>query len=90
MIETTASKRHSTRPQQQTHQTVYRKIDIRPLKTFAFKELPKNLPLRKVLLAERDILKTQEFLAKMETWLNLMKTTTTNSKNPLKTVNDVE
>jgi len=78
VIETTASKRHSTRPQQQTHQTVYRKIDIRPLKTFAFKELPKNLPLRKVLLAERGILETQEFLAKMETWLNLMKTTTTN------------
>lgn len=43
------------------------KIDIRPLKTFVHHEFPENSPLRKVLLAERDILDALEFLAKMET-----------------------
>ena len=48
-------------------------IDIRPLKAFVSEKFPKNWPLREALLAERDVLDAEEFLAKMETWLNLLR-----------------
>ena len=48
-------------------------VDIRPLKALVIEKFPKNCALRNALLAERDILKTNEFLAKMETWLNLLR-----------------
>jgi hypothetical protein len=49
------------------------KIDIRPLKAFVSEKFPKSSPLRETLIAERDVLDAQEFLAKMETWLNLLR-----------------
>jgi hypothetical protein len=49
------------------------KIDIRPLKTLVLERFPPNHPLRIALLAERDVLEASEFLAKLETWLNLLK-----------------
>jgi hypothetical protein len=75
VIKSTASKRRSTKLQPQACKTVHYKIDIRPLKAFASERLPKNWPLREALLAERDILEAQEFLAKMGTWLNLSRMT---------------
>jgi hypothetical protein len=59
--------------QKQARQTMYREIDIWPLKAFASEKLPKNWPLRKVLLAERDISTVHEFLAKLETWQYLLR-----------------
>ncbi|MGA9388723.1 MAG: hypothetical protein WBV70_07865 [Candidatus Bathyarchaeia archaeon] len=59
--------------QKQEDQTEFR-IDIRPLKAFVSEKLPRSSPLR-ALLAERDLLGAQEFLAKMETWLNLLRVT---------------
>lgn len=75
VIKSTAGKRRSTKLQPQACQTVHCKIDTRPLKAFASERLPKNWPLWEALLAERDILEAQEFLAKMGTWLNLSKMT---------------
>ena len=73
MIKSTVNKRSPTKLQPQARQSVCHEIDIRPLKAFVFEKLPKNWPLREALLAERDILEVQEFLAKMETWLNLLR-----------------
>jgi len=47
-------------------------VNIRPLKDFAV-QLPKNHPLKNVLLQERDTLTASEFIAKMETWQALLK-----------------
>lgn len=49
-----------------------RRVDIRRLKSFAFQRLPRNCPLRDILLAERDELEVSSFLAKMELWLKLL------------------
>ena len=49
------------------------RVDIRKLKIFALEKLPKDWPLREVLLAERDELETSELVAKMEIWLRLMR-----------------
>jgi hypothetical protein len=75
VIKSTTSKRRSTKLRPQARQTVHYKIDIRPLKAFASERLSRNWPLREALIAERDILEAQEFLAKMGTWLNLSKMT---------------
>ncbi len=48
-----------------------RKIDITRLKKFAFSEIPKDNPLREVLLSECDVLDSAEFLAKSDVWLKL-------------------
>lgn len=72
MTKSTASKRRLAKLQSQARQTAY-EIDIRPLKAFVSEKFPKNWPLREALLAERDVLDAQEFLAKMETWLNLLR-----------------
>lgn len=50
------------------------KIDIRALKAFVYEKFPKDSPLRDTILRERDILEVSEFLPKMETWLNLLRT----------------
>jgi hypothetical protein len=50
-----------------------RKIDIRRLKRFALEHLPRDSPLRDVLLAEEDELSVQDFLAKMDLWLKLLR-----------------
>ncbi|MEM2969438.1 MAG: hypothetical protein QXR63_00705 [Candidatus Bathyarchaeia archaeon] len=54
-----------------TRRTV--KVDIRPLKALVLEKFPKSSPLRMALLAERDVLEADEFLAKLETWLILLK-----------------
>ena len=51
-----------------------KQVNIRLLKAFAV-QLPRNHPLRNVLLLERDVLTVSEFMAKMETWQALLKTT---------------
>ena len=48
-------------------------VNVRPLKAFASTRLPRDCPLRQVLVAERDTLNANEFLAKMETWLKLLR-----------------
>lgn len=74
MTKSTNSKRRSSRLQPQAGKTSC-DIDIRPLKAFVSENFPKNWPLREAILAERDVLDAQEFLAKMETWLNLLRVT---------------
>ena len=73
MIKSLANKQRSTKPQVQERRKVHYEIDIRPLKAFVSIKLPRSWPLRQALLAERDNLEAQEFLAKMETWLNLLR-----------------
>lgn len=51
------------------------KIDIRTLKSFVLQHFPNDSPIRNVILAERETLGPQEFLAKMDTWLKLLKVT---------------
>ena len=51
-------------------------VDIRSLKSLVSKEFSKDSPLREVLLAERDSLETEEFLAKLEIWLTLLRIVT--------------
>ena len=46
--------------------------NIRKLKALVAEQFPKDSPLR-IILAERDVLSAQEFLAKMETYLNLLR-----------------
>jgi len=48
-------------------------INMRPLKQFAYENLPKS-PLRKVLLIEADVLDVHTFLARLPLWLNLLRT----------------
>lgn len=50
-----------------------RKIDIRRIRRFAQERLPIDSPLRDVLLAEKDELSIQDFLAKMDVWLKLLR-----------------
>ena len=47
------------------------KISTRKLKDFAFSRLPKQWPLREILLAEEDELETSIFLARLPVWLKL-------------------
>jgi len=50
-------------------------VDISPLKRLVLKEFPRDNLLRNAVLAERDILKASEFVAKMETWQILLRMT---------------
>jgi hypothetical protein len=45
-------------------------IDITPFKQFVLK-LPNTSTFRNVILSEKDTMTTQEFLAKIKTWLAL-------------------
>jgi len=47
-------------------------VDISSLKRLVL-EFPKDSPLRNTVLAERTILKSCEYTAKLETWLNLLR-----------------
>ncbi len=53
-------------------------IDIRRLKRFAVENLPSYSQLRIVLLSERDQLKVNDFLAKMDIWITLLNLETAN------------
>lgn len=48
-------------------------VDIRSLKRVAAKILPVDSILRKVLLSEPDSLEAREYLAKLGTWLLLLR-----------------
>jgi hypothetical protein len=47
-------------------------ISTRRIKSFALSHLPQDHPLRQVILAERETLRAEEFVAKMEVWLILI------------------
>lgn len=49
-------------------------VSLRRLKQVVLAQLPDDHPLRAVLLAERDVLTTEEFLAKLPIWLILLHT----------------
>lgn len=49
------------------------KVDIKALKAFALEKFPRDCALRDVLLAERDKLDVNEFLAKMDIWIKLLR-----------------
>jgi hypothetical protein len=50
-----------------------RVINIERLKIFASQNLPRDHPLRKLLIAERSQLTPQEYLAKLESWQHLLR-----------------
>ena len=52
-----------------------RTVNIDPLKSFVFQNFPKGSPIRGVLAEERSILAVPEFLAKLETWQVLLRST---------------
>lgn len=58
------------------------KVDIRKLKSFAYGKLPRNLPIREILLLEEDELDVQVFLARLSIWLQLSKLKTGDDKCP--------
>lgn len=49
------------------------KVDVRRLKEFAFSNLPEGSKLRDLILGEKEELGVEEFLAKMDLWLKLLK-----------------
>ena len=49
------------------------RISMKPLKEFALSKLPKNSPLRDTILGEKDYITPEEFLAKGEIWVRLIK-----------------
>lgn len=53
--------------------TQRRKVSITALKRFAEERLPRESPLREVLITERDELSPEEFIAKLDVWLRLLR-----------------
>jgi hypothetical protein len=49
------------------------KVNIRPLKDFALREIPRVNLCRQLLLAERDWLETSEFESKINVLLKLLR-----------------
>ena len=47
------------------------KVDMRALKSFAIQKLPKEWPLREILLSDEDELEITVFLARLPLWLRL-------------------
>jgi len=47
------------------------KVNIGGLKTFAMQQLPRDWPLRELLLAESDELEISIFLARLPIWVQL-------------------
>ena len=47
------------------------RIKMKALKEFASQRLPRNAPLREVLLSEEDELEVDVFLARLPIWLKL-------------------
>lgn len=54
---------------------VRRTVSIKILKEYARDRLPRDSPLREVLLAEEDHISVNEFLGKIKTWLVLVRQT---------------
>ncbi|MEM3882627.1 MAG: hypothetical protein QXO23_04495 [Candidatus Methanomethyliaceae archaeon] len=48
-------------------------MNIRHLKEFAASSLPQGSALRDIILADRDELGAEEFLAKVEVWARLLR-----------------
>ena len=48
-------------------------INIRRLKDFVAEKLPTESSLRYVIIAERDDLRVDEFLLKLEVWMKLLR-----------------
>lgn len=46
-------------------------VDISKLKDFVFKRVPKDWPLREILISEKDRLNVQIFLSRLPVWLKL-------------------
>ena len=46
-------------------------IEMAGLKVYALKELDRMPVLRALILSEKDLLSSEEFLAKMEVWIKL-------------------
>jgi len=44
---------------------------MKKVKEFAYRKLPKNSPLREILLSEEDKLEVSIFLARLPVWLKL-------------------
>jgi hypothetical protein len=55
------------------HTSESKRIDIRTLKGFAVRRLPRGSALRELLLIENDRLTVTEFLDKLDVWLKLLK-----------------
>lgn len=53
------------------HENSLRLVDINRLKKFAFNKLPKDWPIREILLSENDELDVSVFLARLPVWLKL-------------------
>jgi len=49
------------------------KINMKKLKEFAYQRLPRNNPLREVIISEDDELDPNVFLARLSVWLKLSK-----------------
>jgi hypothetical protein len=47
------------------------KIDIRRLKEFVLKEIPKDWVLRSLILSEKDEMDVHDLVVKMDYWLKL-------------------
>ena len=58
---------------QQLRQGRGKVVVIKALKAFALEKFPTDCALRDVLLAERDKLDVNEFLAKMDIWMKLLR-----------------
>jgi len=48
-------------------------VNISPLKKFALEELPKDSPLREILIAETSEIDVSTFLARLPIWVQLSK-----------------
>lgn len=48
-------------------------VNIRALKVFTYETFPRDSVLREAILREEDVLEKNEFLAKMDVWLSLLK-----------------
>ncbi len=52
--------------------TTHRLVSTEGLKQLLLARFPEHHPLREVILAERDVLTSDEFLAKLPVWLVLL------------------
>lgn len=50
---------------------MFKKVDIHKLKNFALNKIPKDWPLREILISENDELDVSVFLARVPLWLKL-------------------
>jgi hypothetical protein len=65
-----------SRDKDQTNQQTQRtrsSINIESIKALVIEKFPRNSALAAIIVEERDSLKIDEFLAKMEIWLKLLR-----------------